>query len=129
MKKIISIMLIGILFISTIILSTNTITATKEKEFVLNDESYEWGIIILDCNNISGLPENEHIGRLQDIDISTNGSTQGLFLIIPDWDFIFINENNQIHIRMDNFFGVFASYPCGKGSICGIGQNIEWGII
>ena len=127
-KKICSFM-IGFLFISTIILGTNAIIATEEKENVLNNETYEFGFIVLDCNTISGLPENEHVGGLYEVDLTTNGLTQGIIFTMPIWGSAIVIENNEIHLHMENFFGVSVSYSCGAGSIVGIGKNIEWEIL
>lgn len=129
MNKKICVIIIGFLFISTIILGTNVITATEEKEVIINSEAYDYGLIILDCNTISGLPENEHIGGLSEVDLTTNGLTQGIIFTMPIWGSAIVIENNNIHLHMDNFFGVSVSYSCGAGSIVGIGKNIEWEII
>ena len=129
MNKKIFVLIIGFLFIGTTFLSSNTTTAIKEKEIISNNEIYEYGIIILDCNSITGIPEEEHVGGLQNIKIVTNGLTQGLIFTIPIWGSAIIIENNNIQINMENFFGVSVSYSCGAGSIVGIGKNIEWKII
>ena len=129
MNKKICVFSIGFLFISTIILSTNTIIANEEKEVIINSETYEYGFIVLDCNTISGLPENEHIGGLKEVDLTTDGLTQGIIFTMPIWGSAIVIENNNIHLHMDNFFGVSVSYSCGAGSIVGIGKNIEWEII
>ena len=119
---------IGLLFISTVILGTNTITAYEE-ENLLDNETYEYGFIVLDCNSISGLPENEHVGGLNGVDLTTNGLTQGIIFTIPVWGSAIVIENKEIQLHMDNFFGVSVSYSCGAGSIVGIGKNIQWNII
>ena len=129
MKKKICVFSIGILFISTIFLSANPITANEEKEVIINSETYEYGFIVLDCNTISGIPENEHVGGLNEVDITTEGLTQGVIFTLPIWGSAIVIENNNIHLHMDNFFGVSVSYSCGAGSIVGIGKNIEWEII
>ncbi len=129
MNKKIYVFLIGFLLISTIMLSTNTITATEEKENIIDVITYEYGFIVLDCNTISGLPENEHVGGLYEVDLTTNGLTQGIIFTMPIWGSAIVIENNQIHLHMDNFFGVSVSYSCGAGSIVGIGRNIEWEIL
>ena len=129
MKKKICVFSIGILFISTIFLSANPITANEEKEVIINSETYEYGFIVLDCNTISGIPENEHVGGLNEVDITTEGLTQGVIFTMPIWGSAIVIENNNIHLHMDNFFGVSVSYSCGAGSIVGIGKNIEWEII
>lgn len=119
----------GFLFISTIILGNITITANEEKENIATIETYDFGFIVLDCNSISGLPENEHVGGLNEVDITTSGLTQGIIFTMPIWGSAIVIENNNIHLHMDNFFGVSVSYSCGAGSIVGIGKNIEWEII
>ena len=129
MKKKICVFSIGILFISTIFLSANPITANEEKEVIINSETYEYGFIVLDCNTISGIPENEHVGGLNEVDITTEGLTQGVIFTMPIWGSAIVIENNNIHLHMDNFFGVSVSYSCGAGSIVGFGKNIEWEII
>ena len=129
MNKKICVLSIGFLFISTIILGANTITADEEKESIAAIEQYDFGFIVLDCNSISGIPENEHVGGLNEVDLTTQGLTQGVIFTIPIWGSAIVIENNQIHLHMDNFFGVSVSYSCGAGSIVGIGKNIEWEII
>jgi hypothetical protein len=129
MNKKIYIISIGFLFISTIMLCNNPITANEDKEYIVTNEPYELGFIVLDCNSISGLPENEHVGGLNEVDLTTEGLSQGVIVTMPIWGSAIIIENNQIHLHMDNFFGVSVSYSCGAGSIVGIGKNIEWEII
>jgi hypothetical protein len=129
MNKKIYVLSIGFLFISTIILGTTTITANEDKENVMSNELYEFGFIVLDCISISGLPENEHVGGLNEVDLKTDGLTQGLIFTMPIWGSAIVIENSQIHLRMENFFGVSVSYSCGAGSIVGIGKNIEWEIM
>jgi hypothetical protein len=129
MNKKIYVLSIGFLFISTIILGTNTIIANEEKENILTIEAYDFGFIVLDCNSISGLPENEHVGGLNEVYLTTQGLTQGIIFTMPVWGSAIVIEDNQIHLHMDNFLGVSVSYSCGAGSIVGIGKNIEWEII
>ena len=129
MNRKIYVLSIGFLFISTIILGTNTITANEEMENIATIETYDFGFIALDCWNVLGLPEDEHVGGLNEVDLTTNGLTQGIIFTMPAWGSKILIENNEIHIHMDNFLGVSVSYSCGAGSIVGIGKNIEWEII
>ena len=120
---------IGFLFISTIMVCTNPIIASEEKEYMSNNEIYEYGFIALDCWSILGLPEGEYVGGLNEVDITTKGLTQGFIFTMPSSGSKILIENNDIHIHMENFLGVSVSYSCGAGSIVGIGKNIEWEIM
>jgi hypothetical protein len=103
MKKKLSMFMIGILLISSFFLCSIPITATKEKELVSNDMSYEFGLIVIDGNSILGLPEYEHVGGLNDLEISTNGFIQAIIFTIPVWGSAIIQGSDNLHISMDHF--------------------------
>ena len=118
--------------ICTIFLSTNTITATKEKEFISNEVSYDYGFLIVETfstsGSISGLPGYEHVGGLHDLEITTNGGSISLFFTSPVWGSSINYLNNDVHVQMDHFLGVTTSYANG-GCLVGLCKNISWEII
>lgn len=132
MNKKIYVFIIGIFVISTIFLSTIPITATKEKEFVSNEEPYEHAFVIVETlttsGSISGLPGYEHVGSLHDVEITTNGGSISLLFTIPVWGSAINYRFNDVHIRMDHFLGVTASYS-GGGCLIGICKNLTWELI
>ena len=120
--------MIGIMLISTIIFSTISIAEDKEKEDVLDgtDIYYDFALVILDCDCISGLPEDEYVGLLQDLEMNINGFTQGIIITLPDADTVIIDGEESIQIIIGNFFGTTHFYSSGSGKIFGIASSIEW---
>jgi hypothetical protein len=119
--------MIGILLVGFILLSNISIAEKKEKEDIVDSDEtfYEYALVILDCDSISGIPENQYVGGLTDIEIYTDGFTQGLILTIPSWGPEIIESYDNIHIIMENFFGVTQFYSCGSGKIGGLGKNVQ----
>ena len=132
MNKKINTLIIGIFVIFTVLLSTITITATKEKELILNEKTYDHAFIIVETfstsGSISGIPDYEHVGGLHDVDITTNGGSISLFFTMPVWGSSINHRFNDVHLCMDHFLGVTTSYSNG-GCLVGICKNLTWEII
>jgi len=116
--------------------TTITVTyksATKEKEFISNETSYDLGFVILETfstsGSISGLPVSEHVGSLHDVEITTNGGSISLFFTIPVWGSAINYKNNDVHIQMEHFLGVTTAYTNGEGCLVGICKNISWELL
>jgi len=112
--------------------TTVTVSYTKAKEIDLNETSYNFGFIIVETfstkGDISGIPDYDHVGGLQYVDITTNGGSISLIFTSPVWGSSINYKYNDIHIYMDQFLGVtsFSSYG---GCLVGICKNISWELL
>ena len=127
-------LIIGIFISCTILIGTNTIIATEENEYVSNEEIiYNHAFVIVETfstsGSITGIPVNEYVGGLSDLDITTNGGSISLFFTVPIWGSSINHLNQDVHVHMDHFIGVTAFYSCGTGCIVGLCKNITWEII
>ena len=105
----------------------------KEEEMNLNETSYGYGFVIVETfstsGSISGIPENEHVGSLHDVNITTNGGCISLFFTSPVWGSAINFRSEDVHIQMENFLGVSILYSGNIGCLVGICKNISWEII
>ena len=105
----------------------------KGEEMNLNEKSYGYGFVIVETfstsGSISGIPENEHVGSLHDVNITTNGGCISLFFTSPVWGSAINFRNEDVHIQMENFLGVSVLYSGNIGCLVGICKNISWEII
>jgi hypothetical protein len=96
------------------------------------ETSYDYGIVIIETfsttGSISGIPSNEHVGGLHEIEITTTGGCISLFFTLPVWGSAINYRFEDVHIQMDHFLGVTTSYS-GGGCLVGICQNLTWEII
>ena len=105
----------------------------KGQELNLNETSYGYGFIIVETfstsGSISGIPDNEHVGSLHDVNITTNGGCISLFFTSPVWGSSINFRNENVHVQMEHFLGVTTLYSGRGGCLVGICKNISWEII
>jgi hypothetical protein len=123
MNKKISISLVGILFISLFVLGAIPSSANEEEH--VHGSTYAFGAFLLTARNVDGIPENEHMGGLGDLDFTAT-STEFMIYTVPFWGTTIIDEETDIHIHMDNFFGLISTYSDGTVEIMGLCKNIGW---
>jgi len=129
-KKVLLILSLAIICFSV---SSTGETGFKEEVLDQNETSYRYGFIIIETTStsgsISGIPDNEHVGSLHDVDITTNGGCISLFFTYPVWGSAINFRNEDVHIQMENFLGVSVLYSGNIGCLVGICKNISWEII
>lgn len=118
----------GIFVVSLVLFSSISFAEEDEKEDYLNSEPLicEYAIIILDSDSISGIPEDEYIGQLRDIDVVMEEFTQGVIITYPERDWIEIENDGSFHLSVNNFYGLTQLFSCGSGKIIGLGKYVEW---
>ena len=122
-----SLAMIGILTIMILIMSTIPVTATNEKEGS-SSAVFKYGMFVLTCTNTEGLQEEEHVGGLSDVDF-TASSNEFIILTFPIWGTTILDDNVEIHIQMEHFFGVIQTNHDGEVEVLGICKNISWELI
>lgn len=102
MYKKVSLILILSLVIICFSVSSIGDTGFKEEELDQNETSYKYGFIIVETTStsgsISGIPGNEHVGSLHDVNITTNGGFISLFFTSPVWGSAINFRNEDVHI-------------------------------
>jgi len=128
MKKKFSLLIIGILIVSTFFVSTFTVTAAEKKERNINS-GYTFGAFMLTSSDIEGIPLDEHMGGLSNVNITASCDS---FMIgtFPIWGTATIeDETVTINLKMDQFLGIIDTRNDGYVDIMGLCKNVAWEII
>ena len=127
MKKKFPLLIIGVLIVSTFFVSTATITASEVKEGNASSV-YKFGAFILTSSDIEGIPLDDHMGGLSNVNI-TASSDQFMISTIPIWGTAMIEDATvTINLRMDNFLGIIETRDDGYIDVMGLCRNVAWDI-
>jgi hypothetical protein len=118
---------IGILLMITIFTSSISVTAYNDRN-LRSETVYKYGVFLLTCIDIEGINHNNHIGGLSNIDIIAT-SEEFILATLPIWGTTLIENEVEIHITMDNFFGVIQEHNNGQIQFVGLCKNIAWEFI
>jgi hypothetical protein len=133
MLKKISIFMVVSLAIICFSVCSSADSVVISEETNIDETSYGYGFVIVETfstsGSISGIPENEHVGSLHDVNITTNGGCISLFFTSPIWGSAINFRNENVHIEMENFLGVTILYSGNTGCLVGICKNISWELI
>lgn len=110
--------------------SSTKITVKYTKAKVLKIESssgklYQYGAIVLTCNDFEGINDNYHIGGLSNLNITAT-SKQFIIATYPIWGTAIIEHEVEIHIKIEEFLGVIQTNKKGQKQIIGLCKNIAW---
>lgn len=115
--------LVGMITLILLGMSTIPVTATHEQEHRAN-YVYSFGMFYLECTTIEGIEDEDYIGGLHDVTLSTE-CTEFYLLTFPIWGTTLIEEPATLSIHMEHFFGNIDSCPYGV-EIAGFCKNISW---
>ena len=128
MKKKFPLLIVGVLVVSTFFVSTATITASEVKEGNANPV-YKFGAFLLTSSDIEGIPLEEHMGGLSNVNI-TASSDQFMISTFPIWGTALIEDATvTISLRMDNFLGIIETRDDGYIDVMGLCRNVAWEVI
>jgi hypothetical protein len=128
MKKKFSLLIIGILIVGTFFISTSTVTAVEKKERTINT-GFKFGAFLLTSSEIEGLPLDEHMGGLSNVNI-TASCYSFMISTFPIWGTAMIeDETVTINLKMDQFLGLIDTRDDGYIDIMGICRNVAWEVI
>ena len=122
-----AVILIGILLMVMFFTSSISVTAYNDREFA-SENVFEYGAFLLTCINIEGMNQNNHIGGLSNLNITVT-SEQFIIATYPIWGTTLIENEVEIHITMENFFGIVQTYSNGHIELIGFCKNIAWEFI
>ena len=111
----------------SIFASSLSVTATEKEQSTLR-EGYRFGAFLLECSDVEGLEVDYHIGGLSNLDITVT-SQEFMIATVPFWGTTMIEEEVQIHLTIENFFGLIQTNSHGYTEIMGLCRNIEWEIV
>jgi len=121
------VILIGILLMATFFTSSISVSAYNDREFT-SETAFKYGVFVLTCINIEGINQNNHIGGLSNLNI-TAISEEFIIATFPIWGTTVIENEVEIHITMEHFFGVVKTYGNGHVELMGLCKNIAWEFI
>jgi hypothetical protein len=120
-----NILLMGIILIGSILLACLPSAATTLDEPNISNNTYDKALIIIDAPSIEGIPDNDHIGGLHDLDLTLTGPINGIILTQPVWGTAIINNSPDITMHMDHYLGITVS-GSNHGNMVGICQGFSW---
>jgi hypothetical protein len=112
-----------------IIIFSSSIPITPTNKSIPCPETINnYGAFVLTCTNIEGIKDDYYIGGLSDLNITAT-TLEFLLATFPIWGTTIIDYETEVHITIENFFGVIEKNNYGYVEVMGICRNIEWELI